>query len=1140
MSSFHLDEQETSRRFAAYFKDLEDRIATLERANPLTHASLEGGSIDVYDVDGSLQTVIGEQADGTTGVVHVNGPPPPTPTAPLLAPVINGVAATWDGLFADADTAPLDFSRVEVHADATADFEPSPLTLVSTIESPRGGVFAIPTDTPLYVRFLARNLSGTGSEPSTTAGPESPAKVVADDVVDGIITETKLAKDAVTEAKIALGAVGAAALADGAVLEEKLAKAAVTLGKIADGAVHMNALGGSLVDGVTQRWVDAMGDPQQWTVLASGAGAAWEHLDDVADAPTGHTVARATGYTVVRGTVQVPYDPDALYRVSVRARTTTASTAGADRLYAGLLGVAADGVTLVSRGGVNTSTSAHYIAASNAPLPAADGWTTYVGYVRGRAASGASGTGGEAKDARSPGVMHALVRFVSPVLYLNFASGSTGANSGSGVMEVDAFTIEVLKTGVVDSTNLVAGSVTTAALATDSVAAGKVAADAIGTRELQANSVTALEIAAAAVITEKLAAGAITAEKLAALSVTAEKIAALSITAEKIAALAVTAEKLAALSVTADKLAANAVTATKILAGSIDATHIKAGSLTADRLSIGVDGNVIADPSFEGAISDQRVAADANLSFVAGNGTPRAIQVDCTSATATNRFLSLAQIAVVPGTKLFLGIDYLASTTWAGDKLSLYVRWENESGSTLGYGNVVVAAAEAVRGTWARLQAVASTEAPAGAVRGNIRVSCDGSTAGTVAFDNATARLVLASGFAGARAEVSPLGLQLYNDDGEEAVALMTGRPNYLSLRTDGVSVATIDQEGGAGFQRLAVAETLSIAGTDLSEYLASLPRGILAVDYQVSTRTSSGSEMGFVELACDIDPTRMYRFRFVARANPSTAGGELQIRLRDGGVISPTINSKQLMLAVHQMPLETSFTADLEHIQNGASLGAGNHRFLISFSNLYGPSGQTCTMSGEDGALGYFYIEDAGPHVVETGGYNDGGGTTAPTPQKYTKYYNASWSGTYSRRSSYNSYYGNTCMQGYYSSTNGVMASLIGFPSSLGSDLSGATIIKAEVYLYFDHWYANAGGKAVIKAHSHSSRPSSFSSDAEAKTVNWARNEGKWVDITSVFDSSKWRGIALDPNSTSSTYYGRARGYGQTNPPRLKVTYTK
>ncbi|MFI1801936.1 hypothetical protein ACH427_32015 [Streptomyces sp. NPDC020379] len=47
-------------------------------------------------------------------------------------------------------------------------------------------------------------------------------------------------------------------------------------------------------------------------------------------------------------------------------------------------------------------------------------------------------------------------------------------------------------------------------------------------------------------------------------------------------------------------------------------------------------------------------------------------------------------------------------------------------------------------------------------------------------------------------------------------------------------------------------------------------------------------------------------------------------------------------------------------------------------------------------------------------------------------------------------------------------------------------------------------------------------------------------MDITSFFDPAKTRGIALDPNSTSDPYYGRAHGVGQANPPQLKITYTR
>ncbi|MET9776132.1 hypothetical protein ABZ023_18060 [Streptomyces sp. NPDC006367] len=857
----------------------------------------------------------------------------------------------------------------------------------------------------------------------------------------------------------------------------------VTAAKIAEGAVTINALTEGLADTASQRWVDSMGDPSTWAVNASGPGASWTVPRAAADAPTGGTVGEAVGYIRMVGTTPIPYDPDVLYRVSARIRATV-QPAVPDAVYVGVLGLAADKATPVNRFGANSPNSHTYAAASSRAIGTADGWVVVTGYLKGRAATGGAGP---YTDPRAPAPLHTDTRYIAPYVWLNYNQSGTPA---AGVMQVDAVTVEALKTGIVDSTNLVAGSVTTAALAADSVTATKILAGAV--------------------------------------------------TAAKIDAGAVTTAKLDALAVTADKLAANSVTATKILAGAIDATHIKAGSISADRLALGTDGNVAADPSFEGEISDQRIAGVPYLSFAAGNGTPRAVQVDCVSATAVSRALRVAQIGVLPGTKFFLGVDYLASADWAGRQLSAYARWENAAGGTLGYGNVNLEDMSVVRGAWSRLQGITSTAAPEGAVRAVIQLACDDVTAGTVAFDNVIARVVVASGPAGARAELSPLGMQLFDASGEEAIALMTGRPNYLTLYTAGLPVATIDQGGNGQFQSLAVADTLTVGGTPLGGLLDQVPRGVQAICYQYSSRTAASTEMGFVELAADIDESRMYRIRFAARADPSEAGGELRIRLRDGGPNVPTIASPQRYIAVHPMPVATSFTAGMEFTCSGKWFGAGLHRFLITFHGALGPSTQTTQMYGASDNPGYFYIEDIGPFISETGSYNDGGGTVAPSPKKYTKTYPCAWSGSYSQRGSYNAHYGNSCYQGYYSSTNGVQASLIGFPSSLATDLAGATILEAKVYLYFDHWYANAGGRAVIKAHSHGSRPASFSADGESQTVSWARNEGKWVDITNVFDSTRWRGVALDPNSSSSTYYGRARGYGQTNPPQLRVTYTK
>ncbi|MFJ4939010.1 hypothetical protein ACIP8U_34810 [Streptomyces pseudovenezuelae] len=486
---------------------LADRVAVLERQLARTtrtarmaYSSVEDGAIEVYDQDGTLRGSMGLQDDGTVGFVAHNGPPPPAPTAPVVESALSGLTVTWPGTWADAETAPLDLAEVQVHMSTNADAEPDTTHPVAAFHTAAGGSITLTTDTytPLWVRLIAVNTSGTAGEPSTAVQGQA-RKAVPDDLVNAIIDETKLARGAVTDAALALGAVNSTALADGAVIAEKLAANSVTLGKVASGAITLSALGGALADATSQRLVDTMGEAAAWQTTDQGSGATWAHLTGLPDAPTGRNVGEARGFIRLRGTTLVPYEPGVLYRISVRIRATAQLASGPDAFYVGVLGVGADQTTLVNRAGANSPNCHYYIAASYRSLPTTDGWVTVVGYLKDRAAAGSAGPN---NDPRSPGIVHDAVRFVTPYLWLNYAS--MGVSGSPAVMQVDAVAIEALKTGIVDATNLVSGSVTAAALAADSVIAGKVAADAITGREIAANSVTATAIAAASISADKL------------------------------------------------------------------------------------------------------------------------------------------------------------------------------------------------------------------------------------------------------------------------------------------------------------------------------------------------------------------------------------------------------------------------------------------------------------------------------------------------------------------------------------------------------------------------------------------------------------------------------------------------------------
>lgn len=74
-----------------------------------------GGSVTIVDGDGNIQQIIGTQPDGTVGITHQNGPPPPAVSTPVVTDATLGLTVTWDGLLADQQPGPT--------LNANSDFE---------------------------------------------------------------------------------------------------------------------------------------------------------------------------------------------------------------------------------------------------------------------------------------------------------------------------------------------------------------------------------------------------------------------------------------------------------------------------------------------------------------------------------------------------------------------------------------------------------------------------------------------------------------------------------------------------------------------------------------------------------------------------------------------------------------------------------------------------------------------------------------------------------------------------------------------------------------------------------------------------------------------------------------------------------
>lgn len=178
-------------RFAREFEDMKRRLAAVENhAAHLANSSLQSGSIDVHDETGTLVAVLGQQIDGTFGAVAVNGPPPPSPTYPILTPGAGTVTVGWDGMFQGDDgepdpdiRVPMDGGIVEVHASPGSPFTPSSATIRGAITSLSGGEKVVAVDEGVEWWFCLVFKSPSGR---STVGPQAFATAAE------VMTETRV------------------------------------------------------------------------------------------------------------------------------------------------------------------------------------------------------------------------------------------------------------------------------------------------------------------------------------------------------------------------------------------------------------------------------------------------------------------------------------------------------------------------------------------------------------------------------------------------------------------------------------------------------------------------------------------------------------------------------------------------------------------------------------------------------------------------------------------------------------------------------------------------------------------------------------------------------------------------------------
>lgn len=151
-----------------------DRLESAARKTKqptLGFSSIDDGAITSVDEDQNLKMVFGKQFDGTQTAAVLSGPTPPAPTVPFASPASAGLKVYWDGTFADGQIAPMDFTRITVHAeplDTFVDFNPLDQTkIVGEFNTARGGEVYVSLTIEEHIVYLVTwTQSGTFSLPS--------------------------------------------------------------------------------------------------------------------------------------------------------------------------------------------------------------------------------------------------------------------------------------------------------------------------------------------------------------------------------------------------------------------------------------------------------------------------------------------------------------------------------------------------------------------------------------------------------------------------------------------------------------------------------------------------------------------------------------------------------------------------------------------------------------------------------------------------------------------------------------------------------------------------------------------------------------------------------------------------------------
>lgn len=404
--------------------------------------------------------------------------------------------------------------------------------------------------------------------------------------------------------------------------------------------------------------------------------------------------------------------------------------------------------------------------------------------------------------------------------------------------------------------------------------------------------------------------------------------------------------------------------------------------------------------------------------------------------------------------------------------------------------------------------------------------------------------ITLATKLVAGNVELDPQGFHVFRTllDGQRAEAIrlgVNGSPDYLQIQAaNGTTLAAISDGGGASFTSADVGQSLTYQGNELSDLMGGQSKGIVAwgggwpwggqITHALSTDES------ICDLTVDLDASRMYSLGVELGWTSSNDSAALEARIRmtstTDGTTPPSPTSSTSVWGYRRFSGLKSGQSrqDSVHGWQFTPNTSGTYRLLLSAAPAYVSTGATLSYTT---AIPRIYIRDEGPALLQMTNASSvmvPSGTTASTPsavKRWIRDYSCSWGQSYRADGTMYSGMDPYVIQGYGGGPGRM--GMLGF-QTMTADLSGASINAMYVYLYFQHWWASAGGTAVIGVHGQASKPATYSaSDGVVSRSGWPNPGGLWVPLpTQVWNGFKagtYRGVSVRApgDSTAAEYYG-------------------